>query len=64
MSHHLPVAGSAEEPLYAIGARFESADAIVNAASTLQETGFRCYESYAPYPVHGLAKRCACRSRS
>lgn len=57
MSHHLPVAGSAEEPLYAIGARFESADAIVNAASTLQETGFRCYESYAPYPVHGLAQK-------
>lgn len=57
MSHHLPVAGSVEEPLYAIGARFESADAIVNAASTLQETGFRCYESYTPYPVHGLAQK-------
>jgi hypothetical protein len=56
MSHHLPVCGSEEAPLYAIGARFESSDEIVKAASTLQEAGFSCYESYTPYPVHGLAE--------
>jgi hypothetical protein len=54
--HHLPVAGSSEQPLYAIGARFESADAIVKAAATLRESGFTCFESYTPYPVHGLAE--------
>jgi hypothetical protein len=54
--HHLPVAGSKEAPLYAIGARFESSDAIVNAATKLQARGFTCYESFTPYPVHGLAE--------
>jgi len=54
--HHLPVAGSVEEPLYAIGARFESPDAIVKAADTLREKGFTCFESFTPYPVHGLAE--------
>lgn len=54
--HHLPVAGSKEEALYAIGARFESSDDIVKAAAKLQKEGFSCYESYTPYPVHGLAQ--------
>lgn len=56
MSHHLPVAGSVEEPLYAIGARFESSDAIMNAATSLEAAGFRSYECYTPYPVHGLSQ--------
>lgn len=52
---HLPVAGSKAAPLYAIGARFESPDGIMKAAATLESAGFSCYESYTPYPVHGLA---------
>lgn len=56
MSHHLSIAGSKDEALYAIGARFESSDAIVRAAGALEEAGFSCYESYTPYPVHGLAQ--------
>lgn len=51
---HLPLAGSKDEPLYAIGARFESAEALVHAAEKLEEKGFSCYESFTPYPVHGL----------
>ena len=54
--HHLPVAGSREEPLYAIGARFQSPEEILKAASTLREKGFTCFESFTPYPVHGLAE--------
>lgn len=54
--HHLPVAGSSTEPLYAIGGRFESADALVFAAQALNKAGFSCYESYTPYPVHGLSQ--------
>ncbi len=52
--HHLPVAGSSSEPLYAIGGRFESPDALVNATQALSKAGFSCYESYTPYPLHGL----------
>ncbi len=54
--HQLPIAGSKEAPLYGLGARFESPEALVKAASTLQEKGFRCFESYTPYPLHGLAQ--------
>ena len=54
--HHLPVAGCKNESLYAIGARFESPDALLRATAALQESGFSCYESYTPYPVHGLAE--------
>jgi len=54
--HHLPVAGSMEAPLYAIGARFETPGALVKAAATFQEQGFSCFESFTPYPVHGLAQ--------
>ena len=53
---HLPVAGSNEAPLFAIGARFESPEALVTAAATFQEQGFSCFESYTPYPIHGLAQ--------
>lgn len=56
MSHPLPIAGCEKAPLYAIGARFETPDAVVNAAATLQMEGFSCYESFTPYPLHGLAE--------
>ncbi len=55
-SHALPVAGCSKEALYAIGARFETPETIINAAATLREKGFSCFESYTPYPVHGLAE--------
>ena len=54
--HDLPVAGCSAAPLYALGARFETSDAVVKAATALQEQGFSCYECYTPYPVHGLDK--------
>ena len=54
MSHQLPIAGSKEAPLYAIGARFESPDALVKAAAKLREKGFTHFECYTPYPLHAL----------
>jgi len=56
MSHQLPISGCKNEPLYAIGARFETPDAILAAATRLKKEGFTCFESYTPYPVHGLAE--------
>jgi Protein of unknown function (DUF3341) len=52
--HHLPVAGSDKEPLQAIGARFDTPDALLDAVRLLREGGFTRYECYTPYPVHGL----------
>ena len=54
--HQLPVAGSKEAPLHAIGARFQSPEDLVRAAATFQEKGFSCFESYTPYPIHGLSE--------
>ena len=56
MSHHLPIAGSKDEPLYAIGARFETPEALVGAVERLRSEGITAYECFTPYPVHGLAE--------
>jgi hypothetical protein len=54
MNHYLPVAGCKDEPLYAIGARFDSPDALVHAAAALRKNGYSSIECYSPYPLHGL----------
>jgi hypothetical protein len=56
MSHHLPICGSKEEPLHAIGARFDTPDQLVAAVNRLRAEGYSAYECYTPYPVHGLAE--------
>ena len=56
MSHHLPIAGSKDEPLYAIGARFDTPEALVGAGERLRSEGITSYECFTPYPVHGLAE--------
>ena len=56
MSHHLPIAGSKDEPLYAIGARFDTPEALVGAVERLRSEGITSYECFTPYPVHGLAE--------
>lgn len=42
------------EKLYGILAEFETADALIGAAKTAREAGFRKMDAYSPYPVHGL----------
>jgi hypothetical protein len=54
MSHYLPIAGCKDEPLYAIGARFDSPDALLQAATALRANGYSSYECFTPYPIHGL----------
>lgn len=56
MSHHLPVAGSKDEPLYAVGARFDTPDQLVAAVNRLRSEGYSSYESFTPYPLHGIAE--------
>lgn len=55
MSEHLPVAGSGNLPLHAIGARFDTPEALVRAADRLRSEGVCLFECFTPYPVHGLA---------
>ncbi len=54
--HHLTIAGSKEEPLYALGARFETPEALVQAVDRLRVEGVSLYECFTPYPIHGLAE--------
>jgi hypothetical protein len=56
MSHHLPVCGSLEEPLYAVGARFDTPGDLIKAVHRLRSQGYSNYECFTPYPVHGLAE--------
>jgi len=54
MSHHLPLCGSKEEPLYAIGARFDTPEELIAAVKRLLAEGYTRYGCFTPYPVHGL----------
>jgi hypothetical protein len=56
MSRHLPVAGSKDLPLHALGARFDTPEALIGAVGALRAAGIRSYNSFTPYPVHGLAE--------
>lgn len=56
MSHHLPVAGSKDLPLHAVGARFDTPEALIGAVGALRASGVRSYNAFTPYPVHGLAE--------
>ncbi len=56
MSRHLPVAGSKDLPLHALGARFDTPEALIGAVGALRAAGIRSYNAFTPYPVHGLAE--------
>jgi hypothetical protein len=40
--------------LYGLVAEFEGADALVEAAHKVHEAGFKRFDAYAPFPIHGL----------
>jgi hypothetical protein len=42
-------------------ATFSGEDALLNAVRRIREHGFRVYDAYAPYPVHGLDQAMALR---
>lgn len=41
---------------YGLMARFETPDELVVAARKTREAGYRWFEAYAPFPVHGLSE--------
>ena len=42
-------------PLYGLAARFDSPEAVIEAARKIYGAGYRRTEAYTPYPVTGLA---------
>lgn len=51
-----------ERALYGILGRFESSRDLVRAAKLVRSTGYRQFDAYAPFPVHGLARAIGFRS--
>lgn len=49
---HGPVA----DTVYGLVAEFLSADDLVKAASRSREAGYRKFDAYSPFPIHGLAE--------
>ena len=43
-------------PLYGLMAEFASADALLTAAKSAREAGYRRVEAYSPFPVEGMAE--------
>jgi len=56
MSRHLPVAGSLAEPLRAVGARFDTPDALIAAVRSLRSAGYHAVDCYTRIPSTGSAE--------
>lgn len=48
------VAGNPEAPLYGLAAEFDSAAELFTAAQKIRGAGYRCFDVYSPFPIHGM----------
>jgi hypothetical protein len=49
--------------LYGLLAEFEDEDALLAAAKSVRESGYRHVEAYCPFPIHGLSETLGIRGR-
>jgi hypothetical protein len=47
---------SKDRPLYGLMAEFADPDALVEAARSVRQAGYKWFEAYSPFPIHGLAE--------
>lgn len=47
---------SNNKKLYGVLAEFKNPKELVDAASTVQKSGYNKYDTYAPFPIHGMEK--------
>src|SRR5690554_2180922 len=45
-----------EHKLYGILAEFKNPKALIDAASAITENGYRKYDTFSPFPIHGIDK--------
>lgn len=45
-----------EHQLYGILAEFKNPKALIDAATTITESGYRKYDTFSPFPIHGIDK--------
>lgn len=41
-------------PVYGVGAEFKSAADLYHAAEKIRDKGFKWWDTYSPYPIHGM----------
>ncbi len=47
-------AGNLQAPLFAMGAELPSAAALYHAAEKIRDAGYRRWDVYSPFPIHGM----------
>ena len=54
MSDHKPKAESTAPELHGILAEYDTPDQLISAATKVREAGFEKWDTYSPFPVHGI----------
>lgn len=49
-----PDMATVEEPLHGLLAEYETPEALIRAAHQVRESGFKCWDTFTPFPVHGI----------
>ncbi len=50
----MQVAGNPQSPLFGMGAEVSSASALYHAAEKIRDAGYRRWDVYSPFPIHGM----------
>ncbi|MEI6279121.1 MAG: DUF3341 domain-containing protein [Verrucomicrobiae bacterium] len=50
----MKTAGNTEAPVYGIAAEFQSARDLFQAAERIRDAGFRRWDVFSPFPIHGM----------
>lgn len=53
-SRQLATVGPTDEPLFAVGAEFQSARDLYHAAECVRDAGYKHWDVYSPFPIHGM----------
>lgn len=48
------IAGSSQAPLFALAGEFESARDLFHAAEKVRDAGYKRWDTYSPFPIHGM----------
>src|SRR6185295_6137658 len=54
MSHEEKKKEPAEAPLHGLLAEYESPDALISASEKVRNGGYRDWDTFTPFPVHGI----------
>ncbi|MFV0336678.1 MAG: DUF3341 domain-containing protein [Chthoniobacterales bacterium] len=50
----IETAGNTNEPIHGIIAQFESATDLFHAAEKIRDAGYRRWDTFSPFPIHGM----------